>query len=54
MNNRQLYKIINLYQSKVSIEVCLAIIMDLTTTSTSLEKGTLIQKFYEEINKKEN
>jgi len=54
MTNHQLTKIINLHQSGVSIEVCLAIIIDLTKTSTSLEKGTWIQKFYEEIIKKEN
>jgi hypothetical protein len=54
MNNRQLAKILNLYQSGVSIEVCIAIIMDLTKTSTSLEIGTWIHKFYESITKKEN
>jgi len=53
MTNRQLTKILNLHTEGVSIEVCIAIIMDLTKTSTSLEKGTWIQKFYEEIIKKE-
>lgn len=53
MNNRKLSKIITLYQEGVSIEVCMAIIMDLTKTSTNLEKGTWIHKFYEEIIKKE-
>ena len=53
MTNRQLTKVINLHTEGVSIEICVAIIMDLTKTSTSLEKGTWIQKFYEEINKKE-
>lgn len=53
MNNRQLDKIVNLYKSGVTIEVCIAIIMDLTYHLTALEKSTWIQKFYESINKKE-
>lgn len=53
MTNRQLAKILNLHTEGVSIEVCISIIMDLTKTATSLEKGTWIQKFYEEIIKKE-
>lgn len=53
MTNRQLIKVLNLRTEGVSVEICVAIIMDLTKTSTSLEKGTWIQKFYEEIIKKE-
>jgi len=53
MTNRQLTKILNLHQSGVSIEVCVAIIMDLTKTIPSLEIGTWIHKFYEAITKKE-
>ena len=49
MTNRQLTKIVNLYQEGVSSEVCIAIIMDLTKDSTSLKKGTWIHKFYENI-----
>jgi len=54
MTNRQLTKIINLHTEGVSIEVCIAIIMDLTKTSTSLEIGSWIHKFYEAIIKKKN
>jgi len=54
MTNRQLTKILNLHTEGVSIEVCIAIIMDLTKTSTSIEIGTWIHKFYAEIIKKEN
>ena len=54
MLNRQLTKVINLHKEGVSIEVCIAIIMDLTKTSTSLEIASWIHKFYAEITKKEN
>lgn len=52
MNNRKLSKIITLYTEGVSVEVCIAIIMDLTKNSTAIAKGTWIHKFYEEVNKK--
>jgi len=53
MLNRQLLKIINLYQEGVSSEVCIAIIMDLTKDLTPLARASWIHKFYEEIIKKE-
>lgn len=53
MLNRQLTKIVNLYQEGVSSEVCIAIIMDLTKELSPLARASWIHKFYEEIIKKE-
>lgn len=53
MHNRQLTKIVNLYQEGVSSEVCIAIIMDLTKDASPLARASWIHKFYEEIIKKE-
>lgn len=52
MLNRQLTKIVNLYQEGVSSEVCIAIIMDLTKYNSPLVSASWIQKFYEELIKK--
>lgn len=50
MTNRQLDKIVNFYKSGVTIEVCIAIIMDLLKNDPSpLNKGIWIHSFYEQI-----
>ena len=53
MYNRQLAKIVNLYQEGVSSEVCIAIIMDLTKELSPLARASWIHKFYEEVINKE-
>ena len=53
MTNRQLTKIVNLYQEGVSSEICIAAIMDLAKDLNSLARASWIHKFYESITKKE-
>lgn len=54
MTNRQLTKIVNLYQEGVSSEICVAAIMDLAKDLNSLARASWIHKFYDAIIKKEN
>ncbi len=50
MNKRKIKTIVSLYMDGVSIPVCIAIIIDLFgEDSSSLDKGTYIHMFYEEI-----